>query len=280
MTRRGKGYASAPNLLATAPGVHISAKGLFMILAAHANKQGWCWPSVKTLAAHAGMSERSVETHLRTLRDLGLVAWESRTTATGRQRFYRVWRSTDPVPEALQNLAGTLQPRQGPPLQPRQGEQEPENKNHVQQPPDADAPDVQDPPLDALPIDVPTPPPPPDEERTPHAGDLVAGWVDGYRETRGGRDPDKAALGPVAGQARRIARTRTDRESWVAAWRAFKAAGRRGDWNVMRDLLDTTPRVSTGRVNPDLANLKATAGTALALLSQTTPATPPRGLTP
>lgn len=47
-------------------------------------------PSHATLAKIASMSERSVRTHLDTLRDRQLVEWKTITTATGKHNVYRL----------------------------------------------------------------------------------------------------------------------------------------------------------------------------------------------
>lgn len=89
------GWAAAPNEVLRDPAIPIAAKGLFAVLASHANHKGVCWPSITTLAAETGMHRSTVLRLLNTLRDRGLVTWTVVKTATGRRRDYRVWRPGD-----------------------------------------------------------------------------------------------------------------------------------------------------------------------------------------
>lgn len=49
-----------------------SRKAILLALASRANDRGECWPSVKTLARDAGVSERTAQ---RTLRELAIDGW-------------------------------------------------------------------------------------------------------------------------------------------------------------------------------------------------------------
>ena len=63
------------------------ALALYVNLAAYADADGWCWPSVATLAREACMSERAVRNALAVLRGKGLVDVEYRAAAVSRYRI-------------------------------------------------------------------------------------------------------------------------------------------------------------------------------------------------
>lgn len=74
-------------------GVPVEAIPTYCALADHANnKNGLCWPKMQTLAKILGRSTRTVQRHLHTLRELGLVEFVSRRRYRGRfgSYLYRV----------------------------------------------------------------------------------------------------------------------------------------------------------------------------------------------
>lgn len=74
-------------------GVPVEAIPTYCALADHANnKNGLCWPRMQTLAKILGRSARTVQRHLHTLKELGLVEFVSRRRFRGRfgSYLYRV----------------------------------------------------------------------------------------------------------------------------------------------------------------------------------------------
>ena len=74
-------------------GVPVEAIPTYCALADHANnKNGLCWPKMETLARILGRSARTVQRHLHTLKELGLVEFVSRRRFKGRfgSYLYRV----------------------------------------------------------------------------------------------------------------------------------------------------------------------------------------------
>jgi DNA-binding transcriptional ArsR family regulator len=74
-------------------GVPVEAIPTYCALADHANnKNGLCWPKMQTLARILGRSARTVQRHLHTLKELGLVEFVSRRRYKGRfgSYLYRV----------------------------------------------------------------------------------------------------------------------------------------------------------------------------------------------
>ena len=74
-------------------GVPVEAIPTYCALADHANnKNGLCWPKMQTLARILGRSARTVQRHMHTLRELGLVEFVSRRRFKGRfgSYLYRV----------------------------------------------------------------------------------------------------------------------------------------------------------------------------------------------
>jgi DNA-binding transcriptional ArsR family regulator len=74
-------------------GVPVEAIPTYCALADHANnKNGLCWPKMQTLAKILGRSARTVQRHLHTLKELGLVEFVSRRRYRGRfgSYLYRV----------------------------------------------------------------------------------------------------------------------------------------------------------------------------------------------
>lgn len=58
-------------------------KFVLLMLANHADEDGYCWPSVKRLASECGMAERTVKTHLARLVELGYISRERRHRKNG-----------------------------------------------------------------------------------------------------------------------------------------------------------------------------------------------------
>lgn len=54
-----------------------------IMLADHADDQGYCWPSMSSLAKRVRVSRNTINRNLNLLRDKGLLAWESRTRKDG-----------------------------------------------------------------------------------------------------------------------------------------------------------------------------------------------------
>lgn len=74
-------------------GVPVEAIPTYCALADHANnKNGLCWPKMETLAKILGRSVRTVQRHMHTLKELGLVEFVSRRRFKGRfgSYLYRV----------------------------------------------------------------------------------------------------------------------------------------------------------------------------------------------
>lgn len=61
---------------------------------------------------------------------------------------------------------------------------------------------------------------------------LVAGWIDGWRQTHDGADPTPAMIKRVAGKATELSRG-LDYEGMREAWRTCVALGREGTWDVV-----------------------------------------------
>lgn len=93
-----------------APIANAGLKIVLLALADIANHEGDCWPSKGTLAAMTSLSRRSVQEHLQTLREQGIIEIQSRLGAGGRQtsNFFTI--RADKLPTAEQggerNLLG------------------------------------------------------------------------------------------------------------------------------------------------------------------------------
>ncbi len=74
--------------------VSRSERLLLLSLADHANAQDLCWPSIKTLAEKALMSERLVQTTLRKLEAKNIIATESMAGPKGTNMYYLVGHAT------------------------------------------------------------------------------------------------------------------------------------------------------------------------------------------
>ena len=74
-------------------GVPVEAIPTYCALADHANnKNGLCWPKMETLAKILGRSVRTVQRHMHTLKELGLIEFVNRRRYKGRfgSYLYRV----------------------------------------------------------------------------------------------------------------------------------------------------------------------------------------------
>jgi hypothetical protein len=75
----------------------------------------------------------------------------------------------------------------------------------------------------------------------PNASHLVDRWCQAWSAARGGAKPDPVAVKRVAGICKQLAASRTDQDSWMAAWDAAAKAGRQGLWDVIGVLADYRP---------------------------------------
>jgi len=70
-------------------GVPAYAIGTLCVLSDHANsKNGLCWPSMNRLARILGCSVRTVQRHLHTLKDQGIIEFVERRRNKGRYSSY------------------------------------------------------------------------------------------------------------------------------------------------------------------------------------------------
>lgn len=68
----------------------VEARLVLAILAAHANKNLLAWPGADTIALLAGVCERTVRRHIRTLKDLGELRVIRRGMAGKATNVYRL----------------------------------------------------------------------------------------------------------------------------------------------------------------------------------------------
>lgn len=73
------------------------AIAVFMAIAKHANKDGECWPSIATLCALTGYSDKHVRAKINRLVELGIIAKEPRVT--GGMKSVNVYRICQKSPE-------------------------------------------------------------------------------------------------------------------------------------------------------------------------------------
>ena len=68
------------------------ARAVYMYLKDHADKQGTCWPGIKTISRDLGLSRSTVKRALDDLCGAGLVVKESRWRANGglTSNLYRI----------------------------------------------------------------------------------------------------------------------------------------------------------------------------------------------
>lgn len=86
------------------------ARLVLLSLADQANDDGWCWPSVGTIADRCNISERAVQQHLRALEEAGELVRESRSGHSSRYRVVLTFGGADS--SGVQNLRGA-EKRQG-----------------------------------------------------------------------------------------------------------------------------------------------------------------------
>ena len=69
------------------------ARAVYMYLKDHADKQGTCWPGIKTISRDLGLSRSTVKRALDDLCGAGLVVKESRWRENGSltSNLYRIW---------------------------------------------------------------------------------------------------------------------------------------------------------------------------------------------
>lgn len=85
---RAKKFSRIP-LPAEFAGVPREAIATYCVLASYANNSsGLCWPKMATLASTLGCSVRTVQRHLSTLRDAGMVRFTERRRVRGRYSSY------------------------------------------------------------------------------------------------------------------------------------------------------------------------------------------------
>jgi hypothetical protein len=91
------------------PALTAQDKLVLVMLTTYADRLGWCWPSVATLATDCQLSERSVRYALKHLRELGVLVVKPNVGPDGEQTSNLYWvRGYDPE---------TLQLEQGAPAQ-------------------------------------------------------------------------------------------------------------------------------------------------------------------
>ncbi len=77
------GFAVVPRaVLAKAPEIGVVALAVYCVLAAHANRNGECWPSQEAIATILGRNTRTVRTALKRLQDAGLIDVRLRRRST------------------------------------------------------------------------------------------------------------------------------------------------------------------------------------------------------
>jgi len=72
-------YTRIQNLIIDDESLSAHAKLVYMVICRFVNKKGQCWPSLKTIAAKASISERQVRYSLRELESKGYIKTETRS---------------------------------------------------------------------------------------------------------------------------------------------------------------------------------------------------------
>lgn len=89
------GFTQIPNLLLRRPDIAAGAKVVYMLLLSYAWQDQQTYPGQDRLAADMGATERSVITHLKQLRDAGLISIRRR--GRGQTNIYTIHRLTGPA---------------------------------------------------------------------------------------------------------------------------------------------------------------------------------------
>jgi hypothetical protein len=117
----------------TRTGLHGNAKVLYLILAGHADQEGQCWPSIKTLAAEVETGERNIIILLHQLRAAGLLAVDEAGGGRGKSNRYRLSlpavapeSSSESISEARQYTDPQITDLRAKPRSPDQRSAEPE----------------------------------------------------------------------------------------------------------------------------------------------------------
>lgn len=86
-------------------------------------------------------------------------------------------------------------------------------------------------------------------------GQVVAAWIDGWRETNPGHEPLKAVTRRVAGSVKQLTRDCHTRGDWNDAWRIAREAGRKGRVDLVGYAADRGKTIRSGsdKGNPGLA---------------------------
>jgi hypothetical protein len=69
------------------PGLSQTQKGVLVALATFADGDGWCWPSIPTLASYAGVKDRAAQTAIADLLKLGLIERHPRPNESSKFRI-------------------------------------------------------------------------------------------------------------------------------------------------------------------------------------------------
>lgn len=220
---RERGLFVPEGLLHT-PGIPHREWRVLLLLLNHRNgTTGQCNPSHALLAEEMGVSRTAVKNALTWLRDAGIIDWKRAGRGSN-------WYFMDEIRWHEFGLSDST----------NSGREDSTNSGH--EPKKENRMNRTSPPSpadDAFP-GMPDPEPKAPELRPPDAGHLVAAWCEGFTERRG-KQPDESVLQRVRGTCKQVAKTRTDRDSWVTAWQAAKDAGRRGQYDVVAYLADYRP---------------------------------------
>jgi hypothetical protein len=69
------------------PGLSQTQKGVLVALVTFADGDGWCWPSIPTLASYAGVKDRAAQTAIADLLKLGLIERHPRPNESSKFRI-------------------------------------------------------------------------------------------------------------------------------------------------------------------------------------------------
>lgn len=76
-------YVCVPTRVVIDPAITAPALRVYALLASFADRDGWCWPSLRTLGEHLGMARPTVCGHITHLVTLGHVTKAERTLPSG-----------------------------------------------------------------------------------------------------------------------------------------------------------------------------------------------------